>query len=139
MSYEAIGQGIKACLGNISSLKRIYAPEELPTAISERPCALILPGEIDYSQARADEDTLKYRVIILLGEVGKPDRFALIPPYTESIGDSSVPKAIQDDYTLSGAAAWARITKNKGAGYTEWGGANYTSTEFELEVTAPVI
>lgn len=133
MTLKTIGTGIKTRLETISGL-RVFAPNELPDSINQFPCALILPGDVTYDATFDDAADLRYRILLLVSKQDSPSAFNKLLDYLEVTGTYSVKAAIEADSTLGGTASDCRVSNNKGASSTVWGGHMYLSTEFELLV-----
>ena len=131
MSLETIGNGIKTRLQTISGLK-VFAPNELPDAINQFPCALILPGETRYHAMFSGDADYIFRILILFTKQDAPSALNKMLDYIELTGTYSVKAAIEADGTLNGSADSSEVKRNLGIGVTSWGGYNYLSTEFEL-------
>jgi hypothetical protein len=134
MGLEAIGDGLKVRLQTIEVFKKkTFAPKELPRTINSFPTALILPGELSYDQTMGALQMLKFRVIILIADITKPEAASAILDYIDPSGTSSVYYAIKGDVTLNASCSAARVVRNLGLGSTTYGGGQYMSTEFEVE------
>lgn len=132
MAMEAMGAGLKTILSTISGL-HIYAPAELPDSI-DPPCALILPGETLYDiDFDADYDCV-LRLVILIAKPDQPSAINKILDYIEPTGVNSIVAAVKVDRTLSSSCADAKVIRNLGVGFTTWGGINYISTEFIIQI-----
>ena len=134
MGLKTIGAGIKDRLATIASLNHVYAPDELPGAINEFPCVLIMPGETTYRVTFGGESDYLFRIIVLLTSQDQPSALSNILDYLEESGTDSIKAAIEGDPTLGGVADDSTITRNLGLGATTWAGHTYLSTEFELKV-----
>jgi hypothetical protein len=134
MGLETIGDGLKTRIQTISNLKkRTYAPKELPGAVSNFPCAIILPGETLYGQTMGAIQCLRFRIIILLDDITKPQSANTLLDYVNPSGAFSVYNAIKGDPTLNSSCNASRVVRNLGLGTTAYGGGVYLSTEFEVE------
>tara|TARA_Y100000310_G_scaffold2728_1_gene3543 strand:- start:9816 stop:10238 length:423 start_codon:yes stop_codon:yes gene_type:complete len=134
MGTEAIGTGLKVNLGNISSLKAIFAPNEVPDTISRLPCAVILPGPTEYLVAYgSDAFDVQMRVLILITKQQQPQAMAKILDYIDPTGSESVRKVVNDDTTLDSSCDEAWVVSSTGAGFTTWNGTPYLSIEFLIQ------
>lgn len=135
MSIETTGTGLKGIIAGISGL-RVYAPNELPSAINELPAAVILPGEVLYDTDFSDNYDFALRVLILVAFADSPSAFNAIMDYIEPSGSKSVLAKVKADPTLGSTCDFARVVRNSGISTTDWAGINYLSTEFEIAVYA---
>jgi hypothetical protein len=135
MSIETIGTGLKTRLDTITGL-RVYAPNELPSAVNDLPAALILPGPVNYHGDFASDYDYILRVVILLASQDQPSAFNKILDYIEPSGTYSVLAAIEGDKTLSATCDTLRVIRNLGITTTTWAGISYLSTEFEVAIYA---
>ena len=134
MGMETIGTGLKTTLNGITSLQ-VYSPAELPDSINP-PCAVILPGETIYDvDFNADYDCF-LRLIILIAKQDQPSAINKILDYIEPTGTSSIVAAVKADVTLNSSCAASKVIRNSGVGFTIWGGVNYISTEFLIQIWA---
>jgi len=135
MSIESIGTALGVKLEGISGL-RVYNPAELPKSIKEFPCALIMPGEINYhdTMGGASYLTINYRVIIAVSNQDQPDKLNKLMDYIEPTGTYSVVAKVEADGTLGGTASDCIVLSNAGVGTTMWGGIALLSTEFVVQV-----
>jgi len=133
VGLEAIGNGIKTRLETITGL-RVFAPNELPDTITETPCALIIPDEIEYDITFLSRKSIRahFRIIILVTKQDSPSALNAILDYADITGTYSVRAAIYGDSTLNSSADDCRVERCLGAGNTTWGGHTYLSTEFEI-------
>ncbi len=138
VGLEAIGNGIKTRLDTITSLRKVYAPNGLPASIKRTPCAVILPGEIEYDITFTSRKSVRanFRIIILLTKSDQPTALNRILDYADITGDDSVRAAILGDSTLNGSADDSKVVRNLGTGNTVWGGQVFLSTEFEMWAVA---
>ncbi len=134
MTIETMGTGLDARLATITSLKQVFAPNELPDTINSLPCALILQQGTEYDQTAGGSWDTIFRVIILVIKNDTPSAMDKIIPYTEATGTDSVRAAINADRTLGGAASSCQVRNNSGMGMVTWGGHNYLGTEYEIIV-----
>lgn len=135
MSIESTGTGLKGIIAGISGL-RVYAPNELPSAINELPAAVILPGEVVYATDFSGNYDYTLRVLILLTFQDSPSAFNAIMDYIEPTGTKSVLAKVEADPTLGATCDFAKVVRNSGISTTDWAGINYLSTEFEIAVYA---
>ncbi len=133
MGLELIGSGIKTRLETISSIRRVFAPSELPDSINQFPTALIIPGETTYDTAFDRNSGFTFRILLVFTKQDQPSVLANMLDYIEISGSDSVVAAINGDSTLNSSADDSRIISNKGLGTTVWGGITYLSTEWELQ------
>jgi len=134
VSVETIGSGIKTALATVTDIVRVFAPGEIPDSIPETPCAIILPGEIEYDQTFTNRATTIYhfRILILITKQDQPSAINRMLDYTDNTGADSIRAALYTDKTLNSSCDDCRLERNTGPGWTEWGGTRYMSTEFEL-------
>lgn len=132
-SLSAIRTGLKDRLTTIPGLKA-YA--EAPGTVMV-PCAMVLPGPIDFDQSMArGADLFVFEVRLL---VGRPvDKLAQehLDIYLAGSGESSVKAAIEGDGTLGGVADWARVVAVLSYGDIEHSGLPYLGARFRVEVDA---
>jgi len=134
MGTEAIGTGLKVNLANISSLKAIFAPNEVPDTIPRLPCAVILPGPTEYGVAFGSTAfDVQMRIIILITKQQQPQAMAKILDYIDPTGSESVRKVIFDDTTLNSSCDDSWVISSTGAGFTSWNGTPYLSVEFLIQ------
>lgn len=134
MGMSAISSGLKTRLQTISSLREVYASDEIPSAIHATPCAIILPGDTEYHKTHGGEYDVNFRIIILLSQQDLPSALNRIVDYADLTGNDSVYAAIYGDNTLGGNADGCWVESNSGAGFTSWAGTPYLSTEFIIRV-----
>ena len=136
MSHKAIGEGLKQTI-TISGLK-IYALHKLPDKISP-PAAVMALGETIYHRSYSGGTSpytadFMIRFIVLLGKVDTPSAANRLLDYVEPGGRSAIAEEVEKDPTLNGSCQAAIVTRNLGLGVTNWGGVDYLSTEFEIEI-----
>lgn len=136
MGVELIGNGIKTRLQTISALKRVYAPNELRDTYNSFPCAIIMPGEMNYDQTFAGMYISRFRIIVLISKQDTPSALNKLMNYMEPTGTNSVKVAIYGDCTLNGSADDCELDRNLGYGTMTFGGITYLSSEFDLIVYA---
>jgi len=137
MSILDIGDGLKTRLSTISALKKVYALKELPDSIGVFPAAIILPGETAYVTTLSSNDSdYNFRVIIVVSKQDQPSAITRLLPFMAVSGSSSVVAAIHGDKTLDGKAETCKVSRNTGIGSLAWGGYQYLSTEFAVQVWA---
>jgi len=135
MSVEAIGSGIKTNLSNITSLSRVYAPNEMPNQINEFPCAVIQHVGTEYGLTMGGAlDKHDFRIVVFITNQDTPSAFNRLLDFLASTGDDSIVQAIRDDITLNGSASDVTIIDNTGQSIITWAGVQYLGTEFNLEV-----
>jgi len=137
MSAEAIGTGIKTNLGNVTGLKRTYAPNEIPETINEFPCAVILHIGTDYGITMGGDsshDRHTFKVKVFVTDQDQPSALNLLMNFLARTGSDSVVQKIRADTTLAGSASTVTVMSNAGQGVITWGGIQYLGTEFDLEV-----
>ena len=132
MNVEAIGDGIKTALANITAIKQVFAPKEIPDTFNEAVTALILPGETNYDEDFSSNHSARFRIIIVLGKQDQPSALNKLLDFIAPTGSSSVLAALRSDRTLDGACEDLKVERNLGAGSITWGGTPYLSTEFEV-------
>ncbi len=133
MGMETIGAGLKTVLSNAITDLQFFAPNELPDSISP-PCAVILPGPMDYDVAFDAGYDIILRLVIILSKQDQPSAIDKILPYIEPSGTGTVVAAVKGDRTLNGSCDDCKVLRNLGVGFTVWGGITYLSTEFEIAV-----
>ena len=137
MSVEAIGTGIKTNLGGVTSLKRIYACNELPETVNEFPAAVIQHVGTDYYQTMGlDSSHSKhaFKVKVFLTNQDQPSAFNKLLDFLAKTGDDSIVQKLMADSTLNGSASDITVVSNTGQSIIPWGGVDYLGTEFDLEV-----
>ena len=135
MSIEAIGSGIKTRLATITSLRRVYALNELPESINEFPCAVVMHTGTQYGVTMGGAcDQHDFTVKVFVTNQDQPSAFNRILDYLTRTGSDSVVAAIRADTTLNGSASDVTVMSNAGQGVITWGGTQYLGTEFTLEV-----
>jgi len=137
MSVEAIGTGIKTNLGGVTSLKRIYACNELPETVNEFPAAVIQHVGTDYYQTMgldSSHDKHDFKVKVFLTNQDQPSAFNKLLDFLTKTGDDSIVQKIMADRTLNRAASDVTVVSNTGQSIIPWGGVDYLGTEFDLEV-----
>lgn len=134
MGTEAIGTGLKVNLANISSLKVIYAPNEIPDTIPYTPCAVILPGPTEYDPTFDGDENYDVimRVLILITKQDQPSAMNKILDYIDPTGSESVRQVVNNDTTLNGSCDDSQVRSSTGAGFTTWNGTPYLSVEFQI-------
>tara|TARA_Y100000310_G_scaffold276879_1_gene294336 strand:+ start:6537 stop:6956 length:420 start_codon:yes stop_codon:yes gene_type:complete len=132
MGTEAIGTGLKVNLANISSLKAIFAPNEVPDTIPRLPCAVILPGPTEYDRTFAGAFDVVMRVIILITKQQQPKAMAKILDYIDPTGSESVRKVVNDEPTLDSSCDDSQVVTSTGVGFMVWNGTPYLSVEFDI-------
>ena len=134
MGIEAIGEGLKKTL-SVKGFK-VYSFKEFPNKVSP-PCAIMLPGEIEYhatfgsSPYNAD---FMVRLIVLLGKTDLPSAGTRMLDYIDMGGSKAIVQEVETDPTLNSSCQAAIVTRNLGFGVTNWGGVDYLSTEFEIQI-----
>lgn len=131
---KAMSTGLKARLQTITDINHVFSSVELPNAVNEFPCALILPGETIYDRSFSNKIDTIFRVLILMSKQDNPSAFSRLLDYMEPTGVESVYAAIDADTTLGGTADDCMVIKCSGAGAVSWGGHVYLGTEFEVVV-----
>jgi len=135
MSIEAIGSGIKTRIATITSIQRVYAPNELPEAINEFPCAVVMHTGTEYGVTMGGAtDQHDFSIKIFVTNQDQPSAFNRILDFLTRTGSDSVVAAIRADATLNGSASDVTVLTNAGQGVITWGGVQYLGTEFTLEV-----
>ena len=135
MSIEAIGSGIKTNLATITSLQRVYAPNELPESINEFPAAVVMHTGTNYGVTMGGAcDRHDFTVKVFVTNQDQPSAFAKILDYTARTGSDSVVAAIRADTTLNSSASDVTVMTNAGQGVITRGGIQYLGTEWTLEV-----
>ena len=133
MGLEAIGDGLKVRIQTISSIKHVFAPKELPNSVNEFPSALILPGEVNFTQTLGDVSSITLRVLLLMSKQDTPSALNKLLDYINPSGSDSIYAAINGDPTLGSICDFAWVTTCSGAGSTTWGAYIYLSTQFEVK------
>lgn len=132
---EAAGDGLKTVLTtNLTSIKRIYAPKELPDSIAEYPTALILPGETLYDTGFGAHYDTTLRLILIFGNVDRPVVWNTMLDYIEETGTYSVVAAVKTDRTLNASVNDCKVVRNLGFSSFTYAGILYPSTEFEIKI-----
>ena len=135
MSVEVVGNGIKTNLGNVSGLKRIYAPNETPGAVYEFPCAIIQHGGTDYTETMGgSHDRHTFRILVLVTDQDTPSAFNRLLDFLARTGSDSIVEKLRDDATFNSSASDMILVSNSGQSVITWGGIQYLGTSFELEV-----
>ena len=138
MSIESIGTGIKTVLqSNITTLKTVYAPNQLPESIGDFEFAIIMHMGTDYGitmGGTSSHDLHRFKIKIGLTTQDSPSAFNKILDYCEKTGSYSVYAALASDPTLDSSASDVLSITNSGQGVFEWGGTPYLGTEFDIEV-----
>jgi hypothetical protein len=134
VSIEEAGTGIKELIDDISTLRQVFAPNELSKSPNVFPCALIIPGPVDYLQAFNGEAGVNFRILVLLAPIDTKVGMDTILPLMEVSGSNSVHAKIIADPTLGGRADTCFVRSCSGIGSIDWGGTNYLSTEFSVDV-----
>jgi hypothetical protein len=133
MSIETAGTGIKTLLTPITTLRQIFAPNELTKSPNVFPCALIIPSVVSYGRTLSGRPMATYRVLVLFAPIDTALGIDAMLPLMEADGPLSVFAVIAADQTLSGGAAAGHVVSCSGIGATEWNGTSYQSTEFMIE------
>jgi hypothetical protein len=131
MGMNAIGSGLKTTLGDIKL--QVYAPNELPDSINP-PCAVILPSETLYDVDFDADYDLQIRLVIMIAKPDQPSAINKILDYIEPTGTYSILAKVKADRTLNTTCADCKVVRNSGVGFTAWGGINYISTEFLIQI-----
>lgn len=137
MSVETIGSGIKTNLANVTGLKRVYAPNELPEVVNEFPTAVIQHVGTDYYQTMGlDSSHSKhaFKVKVFLTNQDQPSAFNRLLDFLTKTGSDSIVQKLMADSTLNGSASDITVVSNTGQSIIPWGGIDYLGTEFDLEV-----
>jgi hypothetical protein len=135
-TIETIGDGLKTRLQTIAatSLRQVYAPDEIPDQVNAPPVALILPGTIQYHGSHGNQWRPTFRILVLMTKQDQPSALAKLLPLMEPTGAASIKAAIEGDRTLGGIDVDAMVVSNSGFGPITWAGTTYLGTEFEVEV-----
>jgi len=137
MSVETIGSGIKTNLANVTGLKRVYAPNELPEVVNEFPAAVIVHVGTDYYQTMgrdSSHDRHDFKIKVFLTNQDQPTAFNRLLDFLAKTGNDSIVQKIMADSTLNGSASDVSVVSNSGQSIITWGGIQYLGTEFDLEV-----
>jgi len=136
MGMLEIGDGLKERLKTIKGL-RVFSIKELPDSINDFPTALILPGETAYVTTLNSHDAdYNLRVILLFSKQDTPSAISKMLPYLGVSGEKSVVAAVHASRTLDGHAEDCKVASNLGIASISWGGVDYLSTEFSVQVWA---
>lgn len=137
MSAEAIGTGIKANLGNVTGLKRVYAPNETVGALNEFPCAVIRvePGSAKFTMGG---DGAHYRHAFSIDILDTAQDLASsihrLLDFRTATGDNSVMQKLWADKTLGGSASTILNVTMGVETLVTWGDTQYLCLSFDLEV-----
>ena len=137
MSVETIGSGIKTNLANVTGLKRVYAPNELPEVVNEFPAAVVQHVGTDYYQTMGRDSSHSkhaFKVKVFLTNQDQPTAFNKLLDFLALTGDDAIVQKIMADSTLHGSASDVSVVSNSGQSIITWGGIQYLGTEFDLEV-----
>lgn len=135
MTIKGMGEGIKDNLvAEISDLKEVYAPHEIPATVNSFPSAVILLSETEYDETMGGLTSCVFRLFILTGNQDQPNALNILIDYAEDSGDNSIREAVIVDITLGGNADEVWCARNLGQGSMAIGGTTYYAMEFVIEV-----
>lgn len=134
VTIEEAGTGIKELIDDITVLKQVFAPNELSMSPNIFPCALIIPGPMNYLEAFDGMGSTTFRILVLHCPMDVKVGMDTILPLREKSGDSSIFAKIASDPTLGGHAESAVVRSCSEIRTADWGTGNYLSTEFEVAV-----
>lgn len=133
-SPSSIRSGLKTRLETITDFKAVYAKAP---GTPMMPCAIILPGPIEFDEAMArGADVFVFEVRVLVQRSTDDLAQDHLDPYLAGSGGQSVKAAIEGDGTLGGVADWTRVTGVPSYGDIDHAGMSYLGAKFRVEVDA---
>ena len=134
VTIEDAGTGIKELIDDITALKQVFAPNELPLMVNLFPCALVIPGAVNYLETIGGGSSVTFRILVLLAPIDSKVGMDTVLPFIEKSGTNSIPAKIKTDPTLGGRGYAAIVRSCSGITQTNWGTGNYLTAEFEVLV-----
>jgi hypothetical protein len=134
ITIEEAGTGLKELIDDITILKQVFAPNELSMSPNVFPCALIIPGPVNYLEAFNSKASTTFRILVLHCPIDSKVGMDTILPLREKSGDSSIFAKVNTDPTLGGHAETSVVRSCSEIKTEDWGTGNYLSTEFEVAV-----
>lgn len=102
------------------------------------PCLFVFPPErirYDYTLAGGSHE-YRFPLRLYVGRVDEKGAQARLDAYCSPTGEQSVHQAIEDDHTLGGRVALARVEEARGYGPYQSGNSQFVGIEFVVSVIA---
>jgi hypothetical protein len=121
--------GLTTRLATISGLTTAAYMPDTPNV----PGAYVGPAIVDYDETFNNEATYTFTVTVVVSRADETQGQTDLDPYLEPTGSSSIPAAINADFTLAGLVDSTRVIRAT-PGFKDFAGIDYFAAELEVQI-----